>query len=150
MREDSVFGKAHVVHTSCVGRAEAPKGGNVKVVTVFLPLSVAANLGLLYLLLDAGVTTTHQADAREAIERGAAACLDVVRVDWVGRGEPDVTALPDRLKGLGRPARDVYLRRDGDVLAVLDLRFRVRGGKVAEVSYYGDTLLDAASKGPRK
>lgn len=122
----------------------------MKFTKVLLVLSVAANLGLAYLLLDSGVTVTHQASAREAVERSAAACLDVVRLDWMGRAESEVVALPQRLKGLGRPAGDLYVKREGEVLSVLDLAFRVRDAKVVQVGFYGDVDLPAGTQGTKK
>jgi len=121
----------------------------VKFVKVLLAVSVAANVWMLYHLLDVGVTTTYMSSSIEAKGRSAENCLQVLRLDWLGRREAEVIALPERLKARGLPAVDLYLKREGNVVSVLDLSFRLVGGKVSEVSYYGSIDLTPGGGGSK-
>jgi hypothetical protein len=55
--------------------------------------------------------------------------------------------LPERLKVRDQPREDLSFKRDCDVASVLDVSFRVVGGEVSEIGYYGDINLGLEPKG---
>jgi hypothetical protein len=117
----------------------------VKSAKGLLVLSLAANLWLVYHVIDASSALADANSEADHRHRHGMECMAVLRLDWLGRREADVLALPQRLKAHGIPEQDLFIKREGDAVSVLGISFRVVEGKVREADFYGDAdFLDSS------
>lgn len=110
----------------------------MKLIKGLLLLSLGANLWLAYHVIDAGAALADAHSEADHRRRQGTECMAVLRLDWLGRREADVLALPQRLKTQGAREDDLFIKREGDAVSVLDISYRMMDGKVRSIEFYGD------------
>lgn len=108
---------------------------------ILLALSVAANLGFAYHMLDVGSAMTDAYSEQTYIRRDARACMSILNVGWKGRPKADALALPALLESTGVPRDDLFINDDPeDGVTVLGVTFQIVDNKVQRVTYYGNSV----------
>lgn len=108
------------------------KGILVVLLVVLLVLSLAGNLYLGFLLLDAGITLTYAESTSEQLWERRQLALEIMRRDWLGRSASEVDDFARELEKEG-----IMIGTDGEIREIGDFLFYVEDGVVVDVQDLG-------------
>lgn len=113
-------------------RGAPMKGILVVLLVVLLVLSLAGNLYLGFLLLDAGITLTYAESTSEQLWERRQLALEIMRRDWLGRSASEVDDFARELEKEG-----IMIGTDGEIREIGDFLFYVEDGVVVDVQDLG-------------
>lgn len=99
-----------------------------RILTILLIVSVAANLYLGFLLLDAGIVLDNARSVADQLWDRREVALHIMRRDWIGRSADEVDDLAQELKREG-----VIVGVEGNVREIGEFLFYIDDGVVVDV-----------------